>query len=70
MSCYKDVTGDQKVSSRLGSRSVLLTERCQGEQIKEAKMGGSRGTYGVKEKCIQGFGGETLWKETIWKTMA
>jgi hypothetical protein len=24
-------------------------------------------TYGGKQRCIQGFGGETLGKETAWK---
>ena len=51
MSWCKDVTGDQKVSSWWGSRSVLLTERCPGELIKKAEMGGSRGTYGGKENA-------------------
>ena len=70
MSWYKDVTGDQKVSLWRGSRSLILTEHSQGEQIKEVEMGGSRGTYGGKEKCIQGVGGETYGEEIIWKTMA
>jgi len=25
-------------------------------------------TYGEEERCTQGFGGETLVKETTWKT--
>jgi hypothetical protein len=39
-----------------------------GDQIKEKEMGGSYGTYGGEEKCIQGFGGKTIRKETTWKT--
>lgn len=38
----------------------------QGNQIKENEMGDSCGTTG--EKSVQGFGGETWWKETTWKT--
>jgi len=30
-------------------------------------MGGTRGTYGTQERCIQDFGGEILWKEIKWK---
>jgi len=26
------------------------------------------GTYGRQEKCLQGFGGETWWKKTPWKS--
>ena len=31
-------------------------------------MGGPFSTRGLKERRIQGFGGETLGKETTWKT--
>jgi hypothetical protein len=31
-------------------------------------MGGACSTYEGKEKCIQDFGGETLGKQTTWKT--
>ena len=30
-------------------------------------MGGTCSTYGEDDMCIQGFGGETRGKETIWK---
>ena len=33
-------------------------------------MGGACSTYGGGERCKQGFGGETLGKETTWKTRA
>jgi len=33
-------------------------------------MGGACSTYGSEERRIQGFGGETLGKETTWKTLA
>jgi len=29
------------------------------DQIKEAEMVGTRGTYGKEEKCEQSYGGET-----------
>ena len=31
-------------------------------------MGRACGTYGGEERCTHGFGGETRWKETNWKT--
>ena len=33
-------------------------------------MGGECSMYGGEERRIQGFGGENLGKETIWKTKA
>ena len=51
-------------------RSALLTNYYSGDQIKNCEMGGTCGTYGLEEKCIQGFGGETWGKETTWKTKA
>jgi hypothetical protein len=33
-------------------------------------MDGACGMYRRQERCIQGFGGETSVKETIWKTQA
>jgi hypothetical protein len=39
-------------------------------QIMYNEMGGSCGTYGGEERCIQAFGGETLGKETTWKVLA
>ena len=30
-----------------------------GDQIETNEMGGACSTYGGKERCIQGFGGET-----------
>jgi hypothetical protein len=33
-------------------------------------MGGACVTYGGRGGGIQGFCGETRWKETIWKTQA
>ena len=39
-----------------------------GDQIKKNEMGGVSDTYGGQVKGIQGFGGETSWQETVWKT--
>jgi hypothetical protein len=33
-------------------------------------MGGARSAYWGEERLIQGFGGETLGKETAWETQA
>lgn len=38
--------------------------------MKKNEIGGTCGTYRVKESCIQGFDGETWGKETTWKTQA
>ena len=36
--------------------------------IENNEMDMACSTYGGKEKCMQGFGGETWGKETTWKT--
>ena len=38
--------------------------------IKLRRMRWARYVAGMRERCIQGFGGETCGKETIWKTQA
>jgi len=35
-----------------------------------SEMGGACSTYGGEERCIQGFGGQTLGKETTCETHA
>jgi hypothetical protein len=35
---------------------------------REDEMSGTYGMYDKKEKCIQGFSGENLWKLPTWKT--
>jgi hypothetical protein len=32
---------------------------CAGDEIEKNEMGGACGTYGGRERCAQGFGGET-----------
>ena len=32
---------------------------CAGDKIEKNEMGGTCGTYGGRERCAQGFGGET-----------
>ena len=39
-------------------------------KIEKNEIGGVCNTYGGEEIFIQGFGGETLGKETTWKTQA
>ena len=41
----------------------ILTKHYSGDQIEKNEIGGSLSTYGGEERCIQGFGGETLEKE-------
>ena len=47
---------------------VLLTQYCAGDKIEKNEMGGACGTYGGREMCAQGFGGETWGTETIGET--
>jgi hypothetical protein len=35
-----------------------------GDKIEKNEMGGACGAYGGGERCIQGFGGETVGKES------
>jgi hypothetical protein len=45
-----------------------LHDQIKGEGIEVDGVGGVDGTYRGEKKCIQGFGGKTLRKETILKT--
>ena len=51
-------------------RSVLLTQYCSRDKIEKNEIGGSCSAFGGEERRIQGFGGETGGKETIWETQA
>jgi hypothetical protein len=53
-------------SGALGS--AVLTKYYSGKQIKKNEMGGTCGTYGELERCIQGSGGENGGNEANWKT--
>jgi hypothetical protein len=44
---------------------VLLTKYYSVDQMKKNEMDGACGTYGGQERCLQGFGGETLGKEPL-----
>jgi hypothetical protein len=46
----------------------LLTKCNLGDHIKKDEMERAFGMYGLEERCIYGFGWETLRKETTWKT--
>ena len=39
--------------------AVLLTQYCASDKIKKNEMGGACGTYGGRERRVQGIGGET-----------
>jgi hypothetical protein len=38
--------------------------------MKENEVGGTCGTHGRGEECVQGFDGKARRKETTWKTKA
>ena len=48
--------------------SALVTQYCADDKIEKNEMGGACDTYGGRERCAQGFGGETWGKETIGET--
>ena len=47
---------------------MLFTQYCSGGKIEKNETGGACSPYGGEESRIQGFGGETLGKDTTWKT--
>jgi hypothetical protein len=49
---------------------VLALEYRAGDKIEKNDMGGACSTYGGRERCVQGFGGETWEKETAGETEA
>ena len=38
---------------------IYLFIYCAGDKMEKNEMGGACGTYGGRERCAQGFGGET-----------
>ena len=46
----------------------MLTQYCAGDKIEKNEIGGACSAYGVEERRLQGFGGETWGKETIGET--
>ena len=53
------VTGEWRKLHNEELNSVLLTQYCVVDKIEKNEMGGACGTYGGRERCAQGFGGET-----------
>jgi hypothetical protein len=49
---------------------VTLTKHYSGDQAENKVMEGARSTHGGEQKCTHGFGWETQWKETTWKSQA
>jgi len=47
---------------------VILTKYHSVDQIMKNEMGGACGRYKRQQRCMEGFGGEILKKETTWKT--
>jgi hypothetical protein len=56
-----------KVIALRASQYVPFSEYCQGDKIKEVKMGRACGMRGRKEIYMQDFGVKTWWKETALK---
>jgi hypothetical protein len=58
----EEVTGEWRIlhnGSLMICTAVLLTQYCAGDQIENNEMGGACNMYGVGERRIRGFGGET-----------
>ena len=54
------VTGEwRKLHNEVLNSTVLLPQYCAGDKMESNAMGGACGTYGERERCAQGFGGET-----------
>jgi hypothetical protein len=56
------IIGEQNGVKRYQLYHIFVLPRHRilpGDQIKNNEMGGACGTYGWREGCIQGFGGET-----------
>ena len=49
-------------------KSLMTCTAHQINQIKKTELGGTCGTYWGQEGCIKGFSGDTLRKDTTWKT--
>jgi len=61
---YTDLSQWNRVLQKLiaasgASKCVLLTKYCQGDHIKEVKMGRACGVHGNKDVCMQDFGVKT-----------
>jgi hypothetical protein len=48
----------------------ILTKHRAGDKIEKTEMGGACSTYGGRERCVQGSGGEAWGKETAGETEA
>ena len=44
--------------TKISLMGALLTQYSAGDKIEKNEMGGACGTYGGRERCAQGFGGE------------
>ena len=65
----KDTNFPWMNSSFLASADIiLLTQYCAVDKTEKNEMGGACDTYGGRERCAKGFGGETWEKETIGET--
>ena len=62
------VTGEWRKLHNEELKDLLLAQYCAGDKIEKNEMGRACGTYGGRERCGQGFGGETSGKETIGET--
>jgi hypothetical protein len=51
-------------SDRLEQTNSRFSQYFAGDKIEKNDMGGTCGIFGGRERCAQGFGGETRGKET------
>ena len=53
------ITGEWRKLHNEELNFLLLTQYFAGDKIEKIEMGGTCGKYGGRERCAQGFGGET-----------
>ena len=53
------VTGEWRKLHNEELNSLYSTQYCAGYKMEKNEMGRACGTYGGRERCAQGFGGET-----------
>ena len=65
-----EVTGEWRKLHNEELSDLYSPNNIRVKKIKTKEMGGACSTYGGEESHIQGFGGETRGKESIWEIQA
>jgi hypothetical protein len=60
-----EVTGEWRRLQKEELYDLYSNKYNSGDQVKKNEMGGACGTNGRRERCVQGFDGETLFKRPL-----